>query len=759
MSVTTGWDLGYTRGKFISKKSGDNNENEEVYLYRWGHSLISVPESDEVGDGGEYLDSLLMVGGVHKAQNSREDGRDQILVKNMPTLLISGDLSRFEIVAKSGVIPPIFGHSCRYVRGFYLVICIGGFDTASDVFLARSLYGVFIFDVHYGLWRSAVIENLKFDAGGLVPEYGIAETAMEVVRPSINIAPVVVVIGGRSQCYNCYNNYRDISRQRARGYIRYSTKIRGSMLLNVLIEPAGGVYGHCTVSDGSSIYVLFGGLPMQGAAPIMRKFQVLPSKDRYGYTVTTFENIITTSPTPPPRMYPSCFLYGKQIFVFGGIEVIQNSSSVSSTLQDSWRLDLQTLQWVRLKESPRTGPGPRWRSASAIVAPIQDTTRQARQVNNYETPKDSSVTGMIIHGGLTSGPLKEDQRFYFLRSATTGGWKGAYINENGFRATSSTPQDPGAPQREPKLSYYIQAIIVLLALIVLISAAYLLRSFFPGRKKANKTGKRNLLSRKSMTGTSISGGIETKGSSINNIDTPHIVKANQKEPLSEKSVSQSLEGIPSILSGSTPSILAGKHENRSPPGGKKLNNVINRSLSSNNMRKSRRASSMSWMHEELRSKYPEIATIAQPKLPKSLTDTNSSVNTIGIMDLSKPYAAIQSFTAQRYDEVSLTRGDLCTLRLVFKDNWAVGMNLTLRKTGIIPVACLQVEDNVYLSSNLSNAAYLETDVHEGISCSVRLDIQKPLKDLDQLLESRAITIEQYLDRRKAIFRSCVTTMQ
>ncbi|KAI8907097.1 hypothetical protein DFJ77DRAFT_476695 [Powellomyces hirtus] len=83
------------------------------------------------------------------------------------------------------------------------------------------------------------------------------------------------------------------------------------------------------------------------------------------------------------------------------------------------------------------------------------------------------------------------------------------------------------------------------------------------------------------------------------------------------------------------------------------------------------------------------------------------------VDLSKPYTAKYTHTPRRPDETAIKSGDTLTVRKIYRDGWALGLNVTKRTQGYFPAAVLNIEDWIRNPAPLPAAS--STRTHSDVS--------------------------------------------
>ncbi|KXS11451.1 hypothetical protein M427DRAFT_60682 [Gonapodya prolifera JEL478] len=73
---------------------------------------------------------------------------------------------------------------------------------------------------------------------------------------------------------------------------------------------------------------------------------------------------------------------------------------------------------------------------------------------------------------------------------------------------------------------------------------------------------------------------------------------------------------------------------------------------------------------------------------------NSSARVDLPPDLS-PFLVVHHYDPKSHDELTLRRGHLAKLKVVFRDGWGMGLNIATEQYGLLPLSCLQITDNQF----------------------------------------------------------------
>ncbi|KNC96323.1 uncharacterized protein SPPG_08229 [Spizellomyces punctatus DAOM BR117] len=292
--------------------------------FRWGHVGIGVQGR------------VMVVGGVETVV---EDVNEVFPVSTVPTLFYTPSTSTLTVLSTSGTFPPSIGHACTFIETDGGVYCMGGYEGTAPALAPRSRRGVWRFSLQKGDWSVVAVNGFFNTFGGVEDDTGVADGQVVFINRSL------VLVGGRGSCWSC-------------GAVGTGeTAVQGTISLldgtqvRVVHEPAGGLYGHCTVQVNNNVYTLFGNTTTNGGnnqtwvlglgttPPVISSLLLLP----IGFS-------------PPVRLFPTCTVNGNTIIVTGGI------SPNGTYLTDTWVLNLSTLVWTSM---PVTGliPPPRIRPA------------------------------------------------------------------------------------------------------------------------------------------------------------------------------------------------------------------------------------------------------------------------------------------------------------------------------------------------------------------------------------------------------------
>ncbi|TPX60333.1 hypothetical protein SpCBS45565_g07541 [Spizellomyces sp. 'palustris'] len=379
--------------------------------FRWGHVGIGVQER------------VMVVGGVETVV---EDLNEMFPVSTVPTLFYTPSTRTLTVLSTSGSFPPSIGHACTFIETDGGVYCMGGYEATAPALAPRSRRGVWRFSLQQGEWSVVAVNGFFNTFGGVVEDTGVADGQVVFVNGSL------VLVGGRGSCWSC--GAVGTGETAVQGMISLldGTQVR------VVHEPAGGLYGHCTVQVENTVYTLFGNTTGSGGS---NQTLVLD----LGTTPPVISSLLLLpiSFSPPVRLFPTCTANGNSIIVTGGI------SPTGTYLTDTWILNLSSLVWTSV---PVTGVIPPARIRPALF------------------PLGNGVMG--LQGGLRRDRVS-DTGLYALDTRTRR-WEQVVIS----RLESPLPIPPMRAEQEGTskwLTIGLPIVVALTALSVLALAIVLWR--------------------------------------------------------------------------------------------------------------------------------------------------------------------------------------------------------------------------------------------------------------------------------------------
>lgn len=533
-----------------------------------------------------------------------------------------------------------------------------------------------------GEWTATAINGF-FDAeNDAVRDVGIADAGVAWVNGTM------VIVGGRSSCYTC-----------ASFGAGFTGSVQGRVTIEnadttIVHDPADGLFGHCTiVSDNNSLYTLFGTATTGTTLTSIARLVTLDSKSQTTITPVQFPPF---SPTPPPRLFPSCAKGpDNTIFIYGGITPDSNTH-----LADLWSLSLSTMTWTSLNS---TGIPPPARTRASMIALT-----------------DGRVA---VQGGLRPDGVV-DSALYVLNpvGATAARWDVMVVTAN-----ATIPQ-PQLISKSPSkfLTIGVPIILAILFLVLCCIGCFVWRLWMKvrRRKRTRKSGRVGDEARKSSSSSARRSYMPPQ--TFYNLTRPPSTATSSSLSSSTRNTTSPIP-VPPQRRSSIPA----------PRPSSLLYSLPNAPL------------------PLLPSLHPPPST-SPPPIPTTLTSPAIPPNLHSI-DLTKPYTAKHTHTPARPDETLVSIGDTLTVRKLYRDGWAVGLNVTKKTQGYFPAAVLSLSDWSQSNSNPPSSTKSDSGSSTGSSASTATlvsppaDVLRSLEELDWALEEGVLKVEAYFGQRKRVF--------
>ncbi|KAJ3013650.1 hypothetical protein HKX48_005632 [Thoreauomyces humboldtii] len=729
--------------------------------FRWGHVAIPVDSSSTASNtnttAAVLSESILVIGGTDNLVGGGLNAT--FALPTLPTLSLNISTSLVTVLSISGSFPPTIGHACAYMPSERSVYCAGGYDSTSPSFSPRSRRGWWRFSLDDSTWTGLVVNGFLSQSNFTVLDLGIADTTLIAVNSTL------LMVGGRTSCYTCTPT--GVAAGTVHGTIPGLTTT-----LSVLHEPASGLFGHCMVkSRAGAVYVLFGRTTAAGttnSTAVVRRITIGPTNS----TVVTAQAQATG---PSPRLFAACAQgTDDTVEVFGGVD-----PNTQTALSDCWTLSLTTLAWTQVNSTGNPPPA-RSRGAAAIL-------------------EDGRL---VVQGGIRSDGML-DASVYAVDANGIGDWSllavptvtSSTSASSAATATSSpTLAASGIAEAatvglRPSLDRWIT--IGLPIILALITASILALSFLVWRmrnRRANKAGPGG------ETGTSVSASRPlypntASTSALYGTPTPPRRRSSLGAPPSPPSPyffsAAGHEPVPPLAKqNSFPSDDdATLTRQRTGASSNSMPRSTPYEFADGTQRFSAGSSSSPPIippmdFEEFLPPPRSLAAAAAPPPPPPpplATATQSpppSRPTTHPVDLSKPYTARYTHTPRRTDELGCRPGDTLTVRKIFRDGWAVGMNVTKATQGFFPASVLEVsgwdsresvtepvpdaQDRRSWSrpvdgSGSGSGSGSDGEGERGTLAGPPPDTLRDLEELDWALEEGVLEIAVYFGQRKRLF--------